>query len=252
MSVTGLVGMMNIKGLVPDIQPPEEIFAGMASTFKLRISNTKRFIPSFLIRVECFGGQGVTIPLVPRSDSASGNVTLTFTERGHAGIGQIVVSSPFPVNFFTRYWIFAVDRDFVVFPRLIHGPLSGNGLEKRTSGSSIHHGRGLDGELERISAYSGREPLRMIHWKLSARSDDLLVKIFGSQATMPLIIDLNAQPGQGMEERISHAAWLVKHWVHNRPVGLKFENRIIPAEAGHRHGLKLMTELALWGKDNTI
>jgi len=251
MSVTGLVGMLNIKGLVPDLQPPEEVFAGMAAPFRLRLRNTKRYIPSFLIRVECSGGQGIAIPFVHRSDVAAGYVTLTFAERGRAGIGQLTVSSPFPVNFFTRYWIFAVDREFTVFPRLIQGKADGSGSEKQQSGSSVRYERGLDGELERISAYSGSEPLRMIHWKLSARGDDLLVKEFGRQAAMPLIIDLNAQPGPNMEERISRAAWLVRRWVRERPVGLRLDNRTIPAEAGHRHGLKLMTELALLGKNDT-
>lgn len=249
MSVTGLVGMLNIKGLVPELLPPEEVFAGVATPFSLRIQNTKRFIPSFLVRVECPGGQGVTIPLVHRSGSAAGTITLTHAERGWAGIGQIKVSSPFPVNFFTRYWTFAIEREFIVFPHLIQGPASGNGTEKWRSGSSARYERGMDGELERISAYSGSEPLRMIHWKLSARSDDLMVKEFGRQAALPLFIDLDAQPGLNMEERISRAAWLVRRWVRERPVGLKLDSRTIPTEAGHRHGLRLLKELALYGID---
>ena len=248
MSVTGLAGMLNIKRLTPELLPPEEIFAAMPATFRLRVRNTKRFLPAFLIRLECPDGQGVTIPLVGRSGTGEGDITLTFAERGWAAVGTITVSSPFPVNFFTRWWTFPMEDRFIVFPRLIHGPAPGDGRERKLSGSTIRQARGVDGELERIGEYSGSEPLRMIHWKLSARSDELLVKEFGRQAAQPLLIDPDALPGS-LEERISRAAWLVRRWSRERPVGLKLGNRTIQAEAGHRHELKLLTELALYDVD---
>ena len=249
MSVTGLAGMLNLKGLTPELLPPGEIFAGSATPFLLRVHNAKRRIPSFLIRLECHGGQSVTVPLVPRSGTAAGSVRLTFPERGRSAIGKIIVSSPFPVNFFTRYWTFSLDASFVVFPRLLPVVAAGDGNSSGREGSNWRTARGVDGELERISGYSGSEPLRMIHWKLSARGDELLVKEFGQQAVRPLIIDLDKQPGRTLEERISGAAWLVKHWVALRPVGLKLGGFTIPASAGIRHGEHLLTELALYDGD---
>jgi len=248
MSVTGLAGMLNIKRLTPELLAPAEIFAAMPATFQLRVHNSKRFLPAFLIRLEYPGGQGVTIPLVARSGSGEGHITLTFAERGWAAVGAITVSSAFPVNFFTRWWTFPMEERLLVFPRLIHGPALGNGQERKQVGSTVRQNRGMDGELERIGEYSGNEPLRMIHWKLSARSDELLVKEFGRQAAQPLVIDLDALPGT-QEERISRAAGLVRRWCRERPVGLKLRDRTIPAEAGQRHGLKLLTELALYGID---
>jgi uncharacterized protein (DUF58 family) len=249
MSVTGYAGMRNIKGLTPEVIPPAEIFAETAAPFRLRIHNNKRHVTSFLVRLECPGGQGVTFPLIGRRASAEGAIALTFPDRGHAAIDRITISSPFPVNFFTRYWTFASDSRFVVFPHLLAGMTVGDNGETERLGSSIRQDRGLDGELERIAAYSGSEPLRMIHWKLSARSEDLLVKEFGRQATQPLVIDLDSLPGQGLEQRISRAAWLVRRWVSLRPVGLRCGKRVIAAKTGRRHGMKLLTELALYGRD---
>jgi len=249
MSVTGLAGMLNLKALTPELFPPAEIFAGTATSFRLRLRNSKRLLPSFLIRLECPGGPAVTLPLVPRSGQASASVGLTFSERGRTGIRQVIVSSPFPVNFFTRYWTFSLEPAFIVLPRLLPAITSGEGHGPQRFGSNIPLSRGQDGELERIAGYSGSEPLRMIHWKLSARGDELLVKGFGRQAVHPLIIDVEAQPGRTLEERISMAAWLVRRWVAGRPVGLKLGNRSIPAEAGKRHGTRLLTELALHDND---
>ena len=89
----------------------------------------------------------------------------------------------------------------------------------------------------------------MIHWKLSARSPDFLVKGFGRQTAPPLLIDPAQLPGQGQEERLSRAAWLVRRWVRERPVGLVLGDRLIPAECGKNHGRILLTELALYGLD---
>lgn len=249
MSVTGVAGMLNLKGLTPEIIPPDEVFAGTPAHFSVRISNRKRLIHSFLIRLECSGCQQVVLPLIARRGTVSTIAGFTFSERGRMNLSRLTLSSPFPVGFFTRYWSFDLDTSFVVFPRLQPCSAAGGESGERKRGMDASLARGLDGELERISAYTGREPLRMIHWKLSARSDELLVKEFGRQAAQPLVIDPDRQPGRNLEERISIAAWLVKQWVAKRPVGLVLDGRVIPAEAGHRHGLRLLTELALYGRD---
>lgn len=249
MSVTGLAGMLNLKKLTPDLQTPAEIFAGTPAAFRLHLNNTKRYLPSFLIQITTENGDRASIPVIHSGSTFEDSFAITFPERGRATVGRITVSSTFPVGFFTRYWAYSLDEPLVVFPRLQSGMLNGAeaGLEKH--GSDLRMSRGLDGELERIAEYSGVEPLRLIHWKLSARSDDLLIKTFGSYSAKPLIIDLNDIPGQTLEERISRAAWQVRHIVRDRPVGLRFDDgRIIPAASGSKHGLILLTELALYGK----
>jgi uncharacterized protein (DUF58 family) len=162
---------------------------------------------------------------------------------------MVSISSPFPVNFFTRFWKFSIDDQFVVFPGLVPGDSNGDGLDERPAGSNIRQDRGQDGELERIAGYSGREPLRMIHWKLTARGNDLLVKEFGRQTAPPLVIDLDMLAGSSLEERISRAAWLVRRWVHQRPVGLCHSGRTILPATGRAHGALLLKDLALHGLD---
>lgn len=247
MSVTGLAGMINLKGLVPELLAPVEIFAGSATPFRLRLHNQKQRLPSFLIRVECQNGQGVTLPVVSHASVAETTVQMTFPRRGLAQVGTIRISSPFPVSFFTRFWSFSMDEELIVYPRLMPGTAAGDGPEAHRAGSSARRGRGQDGELERIAGYSGREPLRVIHWKLSARGDDLLVKEFGRQAAPPLVIDPELLPGTTLEERISRAAWLVRHKVHEQPVGLCLGDRTIPPASGRIHGALLLKELALYG-----
>jgi uncharacterized protein (DUF58 family) len=249
MSVTGLAGMYNIKKLIPDLHPPEEIYVGIPAPFRLSVRNTKRFLPSFLIRLECNTGQVLVFPVVLKKSASDGTVLFTFNQRGQVKTGRITISSPYPVGFFTRYWSYEIDGTVTVFPCPLATDSRGSGDESPATGTGLRRERGLSGELERIYPYSGSEPLRMIHWKHSARSHDLLVKGFGRCVVAPLVIDLDALSGQGVEERLSRAAWLVRRWVRERPVGLLLGGRVLPAGIGKQHGLMLLKELALYGSD---
>lgn len=249
MSVTGLAGMFNIKGLAPELIPPDEVFAGTAAPFRLRVRNRKRYFPSFLIRLECQSGQVVTFPVIPQQGSSEGSVMLTFNQRGHVPAGRLTISSPYPVGFFRRYWTFETDTLLTVYPGLLAAAYPFAGEVAPRTGLVRRRERGIDGELERIDPYTGAEPLRMIHWKLSARSPTFLVKGFGRQSAAPLLIEPARLPGQGLEERLSRAAWLVRRWVRERPVGLVLDGRVIPAGCGKQHGRTLLAELALYGLD---
>ncbi len=249
MSVTGLAGMYNIKVLIPDLLPPEEIYAGIPAPFRLSVRNNKRYLPSFLIRVENQGGHALVFPVLLQNSTTHGTVFVTFNQRGPAPLGRITISSPYPVGFFTRFWSFENSTMVTVFPRPIAFLLRVGGDESPATGSGLRRDRGLSGELERIYPYSGSEPLRMIHWKLSARSNDFMVKGFGRSVAAPLMIDLDAITGQGVEERLSRAAWLVQRWVRERPVGIKLGARVLSTGIGRQHGLMLLKELALYGCD---
>lgn len=249
MSVTGLAGMYNLKKLIPDLIPPEEIYAGIPAPFHLSIRNTKRYLPSFLIRLECSGNQELVFPVVLKNSTTSGTILLTFNQRGSLPLGRVTISSPYPVGFFTRYWSFELAGTVTVFPRPISTNSGDSSEESPATGSGLQRARGISGELERIYPYTGSEPLRMIHWKHSARSSDFLVKGFGRSVSAPLIIDLDALLGHNIEEILSRATWLVQRWVRERPVGILLGGRVLSSGLGKQHGLKLLNELALYGSD---
>lgn len=249
MSVTGLAGMNNIKKLIPDLYAPEEVYAGIPATFRISVKNTKSYLHSFLIRLECATGQDLVFPVVLKNSVTQGSILLTFNQRGVARIGRITISSPYPVGFFTRYWNYEIEGTVTVFPRPLATDSGGSGEESQATGTSLRRERGLSGELERIYPYSGSEPFRMIHWKHSARSHDLLVKGFGRSVVAPLVIDLDGLSGQSVEDRLSRATWLVQRWVRERPVGLVLGERVLHAGIGKQHGLMLLKELALYGSD---
>lgn len=87
MSVTGLAGMYNIKKMIPDLHPPEEVFAGIPAPFRVSVRNIKR-LPSFLIRLECHTGQALVFPVVLQNTTCDGSVLFTFSQRGLVPLGR--------------------------------------------------------------------------------------------------------------------------------------------------------------------
>ncbi len=246
MSVTGYAGMINLKGLSLEVMPPEEVYADTPAAFNLVLTNAKTRLPSFLLEISSLGPT-VVFPFLKASGTLKIPVLLNFKERGYASLERVSVGSAFPVNFFVRSWTLPVACSFLVFPSLIPSPLTDDSgdSEKRELGATLLRGAG--GEVERILEYTGREPLKQIHWKLSARSEEFKVKEFGEPSAEPLVIDIDSLSGS-LEGRISAAAWIVRNCGMKRPVGLKLGADFIPPVQGKSQIFLLLGKLAILGK----
>ena len=247
MAVTGYAGMVNLQGLVPQVLPDDDLFAGSPGRCRLLLRNEKQRIPSFLILLTSPGRGETLVPFISAGQSIETSINLTFQQRGRHSIGQVAISSPFPVIFFTRYWKFQLVTTCIVYPRLIATDRQQAADEVERTGEMSQRQRGQDGELEGIREYASADPLRAIHWKLSARSDTLQVKEFGSQSAPPLMIRPETLPGTTVEEQLSRAAWLIVQRVMLQPVGLVLDSQTILPASGRQQAVKLLTELALYG-----
>lgn len=250
MASTGFAGKRNIEGYRLDLDVPDEVYVGSATLLTLRIHNPRRFLPAFLLRVE-LDDVSVLLPYLPAQ--SSGRVTLPYRpgRRGHNRIKEMRISSPFPVAFFVRRHTFVLDGDILAFPapRPLPYLLSASGKEAHRPGPSSAR-RGNQGVVAGIFDYTGSEPLKRIHWRLSARHDSLKVKELESDASEPVIIVPAELPGATWEERLSGAAWLIDRTLRSgRPVGLRLGSGLLAPGSGRDHKLKLLRALALADAD---
>lgn len=250
MASTGFAGKRNIEGYRLDLDVPDEVYAGTATLLTLRIHNPRRFLPAFLLRVE-LDDTSVLLPYLPAQ--SSGSVTLPFCpkRRGHNRIDQMRISSPFPVAFFVRRQVFVLDGDILAFPAARPLPylLSATGKEVHRPGQSSAR-RGNQGVVAGIFDYTGSEPLKRIHWRLSARHDSFKVKELECDASEPVIIVPAELPGATCDERLSGAAWLIDRTLRSgRPVGLRLGSGLLAPGSGRDHKLKLLRALALADAD---
>lgn len=248
MAVSGLAGWLNIRNIRVVVNFPDEIYAGKEAFVPLRLENRKKRLPSFLLRVAAFD-QDMTFPLVERGAEETTALTVTFPERGESFLGRVTVSSSFPINFFTRIRSLAVDSRCIVFPAPRNcAAIDGPG-RREARGAAFSSRPGYGGEIGKIRDYGGSDPLKLIHWRLSARHDDLKVKEFTASAETPLIVDVLTLSAGTLEENLSCAVYLVNRAVRaGRPVGLKLGGRFLKPELSRSHRLHLLTELAVYGK----
>lgn len=248
MAVSGVLGKGNLDGLSVRVELPAEIYAGRQALLTLHLASRGR-LPRCLLEFAAAGGQTL-VPVLRRNEPLPQVLPVTFARRGLVELPPLAVTSIFPVNFFIRRTTIPLERTALVFPAPRPcPPPEGGGERQQRSSPRLRMEAGQD-ELRGIGSYSGTEPLKQIHWKLSARHDQLLIKELGGARRQPLWIDVPALPGASLEERLGGAVHLVNRGLkEGRPVGLRLPGQSFPPASGQAHRLKLLSALATYDRD---
>ncbi|MCA1796811.1 MAG: DUF58 domain-containing protein [Geobacteraceae bacterium] len=249
MAVSGLLGHSNLQKLRITLAPPEEIYAGVETLMGVQAYNGRRLMPACLLDFE-FSTHTSHLSMLKSGLEHKVGVPVMFAERGIHTHLHLKVSSSFPVNFFVRHRILHLNHSIYVFPH----PVPCHGDETRypehATGMTETHFRGTEGDISRIGNYHGSEPLKMIHWKLTARHDTIKIKELSALQQPPVEIDPLDLPGSNLEQQLGCAAYLINHLLRRgQPVGLKLTHATIPPDVGRGHKLLLLTELARYAQD---
>jgi uncharacterized protein (DUF58 family) len=249
MSVSGVLGKWNLAKVDSRFLLPDEIYDGVPTLLGIELINRRRYLPIFLMEISV-ADHTVFFPLVDPLQGRQKSVEITLSGRGRQQLPEASVRSRFPVNFFVRSQGLLIEQKATVFP----APLSCSGLRQVDpgggSGSQQNWQKGYEGDINRIADYQGGEPLKSIHWKLSARHDRLKVKELSAATRKPVVLDLMALPGPSLEQRLRQATYLITRWMRaGWPVGLKAGNLELPPAVGRQHKLLLLQVLAHYGQD---
>jgi uncharacterized protein (DUF58 family) len=248
MAVSGMFGLRNLQKLDVSVKFPDEVYCGIPVQLTVCLSARSCFLPHYLLTVH-FEGAEAAVPILGKGEKREQKALVTFKARGPGAITRAAVTSPFPVNFFVRSNILTLHAPYLVFPQPKPLPRSWSSGDATETGSVSQTRKGSSGETESIDQYTGSEPFKQIHWKLSARHDDLLVKEMSEEVGKPVIIDPDQLPG-GMEERVGHAAFLINSFMAGgRAVGLRIGEKSIQPGISRGHRLKLLGELACHAPD---
>jgi uncharacterized protein (DUF58 family) len=248
MAVSGVFGWLNIHRLTLHIELPDEIYDGTDTLVSVSLENKKSIIPAFLIGVK-LAGERFEFNLVNRRGRESCSLVLRFHGRGYAAPTETVIQSRFPINFFIRSKYYKIPDSFVVFPapKACYSTVdfSAGGVR----GESLARCKGFDGDVLKIRDYTGNEPLKLIHWRISAKHEEFKVKEMAGSASQPLILDIGLLPGANLDDALSCGVFLVNRYMRqNRPVGLKAGGLLLKPDLSRAHRLRLLTELAVYGK----
>ncbi|NPB07167.1 MAG: DUF58 domain-containing protein [Aquificae bacterium] len=240
MLVSGVSSYLNLKNLRISVKPPRELYARRPARLKVFVKTAHR-CPSYLVSVGANGGEA----LLPKVGPEAQEYELTFRpeRRGLLEKVKLRVSSEFPFGFFERYYELELPVRAVVFPEPISSPGPATLLGGQAEGYASERS-GFE-EVKDLRPYRG-EPLKLVHWKVSAKRGELTVKNAYSYEAGSVLLSLDAVEGT-LEERLSKLTYLInKYFKDGFAVGLELGSRRLGPVRGEEHRLKLLRELALY------
>lgn len=234
---------------------PRHFYKGTSTAVRFRVTNAKRFFPSFSLMIRehkatDLDSDPVYLIKIPHSETQVRRTSYTFTRRGRHRLHGFNITTSFPFGIFIKGKKAEVEEEVLVYPRprlskrppLVQAPAQG--------GSYLNAGKkGHGSEIHGLREYTLGDDARFIHWRSAARGSQILVKEFEKETERSVTIVFENRPGpteEFFEETVDSAAGLAEHYVKTGfSVGLKtLDQEILPAR-GTRHLYAIMKALAL-------
>lgn len=262
--VAGLLSMVMVRRIGIRRQMPEFLAVGQEDTLTYRLSNSKRFWPSFSVSLGELDGCAAFEhqPYAYMLHAAPGATVDVRTRilphrRGIYQLKRYQVSTSFPLGFIKLAAVAEQEDTIVVFPALakVHQRVLMMCQSAESTGSPMRPQQGGQDEFYGVKEYRLGENPRWISWKRSARTGALVVREM-TRVSPPRIIllvdtasDSSAQVDLvNIERSIAMAGSLASHALeHGYPVGLCAWNdgwlQLTPRR-GKRQRLDILTALA--------
>lgn len=181
---------------------PRRMMAGERIWVELTVENKKRRLSSWLLDVaDVIRGNGevlrtgVLFSRVPPRDQRTGRYELRLMQRGRYTFGPLVVSTRFPLGFVERGLEFEVPDEILVYPRL--GELLPAWRREQPTDTELVQSQRpqqniYDDEFHRMREYRWGDNPRAIHWRTSARRNELMVREYHQtrQQNLTILLDL--------------------------------------------------------------
>jgi uncharacterized protein (DUF58 family) len=233
---------LNLRGLRIRAAATAPVFAGQASRYRITLENPTPQ-PRFAIHLR----QGESHVYIAQLDPGLHTVELPIkhARRGEWHAGRINIETRYPLELI-RGWGYAELSDLksMVYPQpaAAREPQTTAGGE---SGSELSDRRGNDDFLG-LRQFDPSDPLRLVHWKVSARTGELVSKQFGTERSSAVWLEW-AQTVGDTEARLST---LTREIVEAHRAGLKW-GLMLPAvtfdlDSGDTHLHSCLRALALF------
>jgi uncharacterized protein (DUF58 family) len=224
---------------------PSEAFAGRSFRVRYLLHNHSRYMPAWMIRVEdkisavdknldavAVCGAGV----VPAGNTVITPCDCVVQHRGRYRFGPMRIVTSFPFALFTSSETVDTAEEVYVFPRILAlQPRWRERLRSRSGGVSTTARRSgpVEGDFFGLREWQTGDSPKWIHWRTTARINELAVRQFEQQRRFDTCILVDAYSGEDdpsemdrVESAISLAATFLVNLVGSP------SNRIVLAVAG--------------------
>lgn len=250
--VSGVLSENSIRRTRASRIVPEEIHAGRATLFGVRVTNAKLRLTSYSVTVEVGRERGDARRLyllrLPAGEERLFTWQETLSHRGRQHLPAMRVTTRFPFGLFLKAGPETSGPEVLVYPRVI--PISPGSLRQSAGGGAIptrRRGRGAD--LYNLREYRSGDDPRLIHWRSTAKAGALMIRELEAESTSDARIVLEGRgraDREHLEEALSRAASLAVHLLRS---GVRVElagPATVPLGAGHGQERRILTALALY------
>lgn len=202
---------------------PNRLFAGQSNPVTWRVANIGGSFPVWHIQIEDRLRRAaanetavvrLVVPEIGSHQSEFASFRAFWGERGSYVWGPTTISSRFPMGLIEAWCECEASDPIIVAPPL--GKLTANWDQRLLSMASGAHSRarrhGLaDDEFFALRPWRGGDPVRYIHWRSSARHQELMVKQFDTRSDRDLVMILDLHEPRGIRPDATLAARPLEH-----------------------------------------
>jgi uncharacterized protein (DUF58 family) len=179
-TLSAVMATISLRGVSLHRTAPRVATAGNAVTIRIKASNRKRRAASFSIRIIDSLDRNLAIgavffPRIPPCEERSESYNAVFPRRGIYRFSRLTVATRFPFGLIERHWASDSPHELVVLPAIVDVGRAMRPFRSKLGEIETHQrgrGTGLYGMREYVSGESSRD----IHWKVSARRGQLMLK----------------------------------------------------------------------------
>lgn len=242
------LGELNVAGVEVRRLLPDELFAGRAAWGSLEVQNRWRLVAVRQLVVREVPSGSMEVGDLTLGPGATERVPVAWRahERGSLRLGRVEVWSTFPLGLVRHARVHDEPVEVLVFPLPLGGRRGrleeGAGHEDRRD--VRRDGRG---ELVGLRPYRPGDPLRQVHWKVTARVGRFMVAERDAEGGGRAWVTVTPEEleGEGREPALQMACGAVlDHLSEGRAVGLRVGVRALPAGRGLAHRKRLLAALA--------
>ncbi len=199
--VNGWVSFSMLRRTVIRRQTPQHAMAGEPFAVTVSLGNGRRLLSSWLMTVTDRISSGtehlvahVLFSRVPPGTERSARYQMRLMKRGKYVFGPIYVTTSFPLGLVQRGLLLDESDEMLVYPRL--GRLSSSWRKEQSTAAQLaereeSRAGGFDDEFHHIREYRSGDNPRAIHWRTSARRNELMVREFHESRDHDLVLLLD-------------------------------------------------------------
>jgi uncharacterized protein (DUF58 family) len=257
---SGFLSEWVIKGLEVKRTFPPYIFARTPCSILLKVTNKKRYLPSFSLELEeqvngdSIKGLAYLFRVGPQKTHTQ-VYRFSFPQRGLHQLHEPHLLTRFPFGFFIKGIRIKESREILAYPQLLPWEELLPEISHGDEGSQSRPQKGRGEDIFAIREYLPGDTARDIHWRSTAKLLHPMVKEYERPAIKKVHIVLDTSVPQKttpsdlnfFEERVSKAASLAYHLLKKQDclVGLSVGDEFIPPQRGDSHLHRILRALAL-------